>query len=60
LSCKTTKGKTADNTQVRRAAHHTCFKDLLSRTIFIAVQINKKANNAEDLAPAVKEFKVFK
>jgi hypothetical protein len=51
--------KTAGNTHVRGAAHHTCFKDLISRTRFIAVQINKKTNNREDLAPVVKGAKVF-
>jgi hypothetical protein len=31
---------------------HVCFKYLVSRTIFIAVQVNKKANNEEVFAPS--------
>ena len=47
---KTVEDKRAGRTDVLGAAHYTCFKYLVSRTIFTAVQVNKKANYEEVLA----------
>jgi len=53
FSWNAVKGKTPGSTDTRGAARHTSlFKYLVSRKIFIAVQVNKKANNEEVLAPS--------
>ena len=48
FSWKSLKGKTALIYE-EQLAIHVCFKYFVSKTIFISVQVNKKANNGEVL-----------